>query len=136
MLSGLEVYCNGYCISGTVGCVLQYKYCIVGSWLGRQCHDTKFVSRLRCLVWLELGCNTKYCIVASQLGKLGAAGARAGALGAQGAQALGWGAWAQALGRGTRARSAATRRLRLFTAGGLGHDTAWPAHDTARRARA
>ena len=25
-----EVYCNGYCIAGAVGCVLQYKYCITG----------------------------------------------------------------------------------------------------------
>ena len=33
------------------------------------------------LVWLELGCNTKYCIVARQLGTLSAQGAQAGRAG-------------------------------------------------------
>ena len=45
--------------------VSRYKICIVTEWLS----------------WLELGCNTKYCIVARQLGRLGAqaSGGRAGA---------------------------------------------------------
>ena len=41
MLEG-EVYCNGYCIAGAVGCVLQYKDCIAGL-AGENCVTIQFL---------------------------------------------------------------------------------------------
>ena len=58
-----------------------------------------------------IGCNTKYCIVARQLGTLRTTGARVGALGSQegGAQARRGRAWA---GAGERTRGAHGRGAR------------------------
>ena len=80
--------------------------------------------------------------MARQLGKLGAAGARAGALGAQasaGRAGAGLGCAGASAGRWGAARARGALRhggLGCDTAGGLGHDTTRSAHDTARRARA
>ena len=95
-------------------------YCGRGGRLGRILYcNTDGVLQL---VWLELGCNTKYCIVARQLGTLGAAGARARALGSAGtcAGALGAGRGLRAW-RGARgARRQAQARCRRVGAGRRG----------------
>ena len=56
MSCNTKLYCNRYCIARAVGGMLQYKYCIAGSWLGRQCHDTKncIVTEVAGLARIEL----------------------------------------------------------------------------------
>ena len=65
----LELYCNTAIVL-QVGSAMCWKDCIAIGWVGWQLYCNTVVTEVFSLA--GIGCNTKYCIVARRLGRLGA----------------------------------------------------------------